>query len=203
MSKLPVIVAMEESLGDEAGREQDIEATYTHSTWIEAIFEKVFLQNYARIVTLLFRLVGDRARAEELASDVFWKLYRQPFSHTREHNWGGWLYRTALYLGLDSLRADARRKHYERVACQTALLSDLPADPLDEIYRAEQRQRVRAVLLKLKPIQTQLLLLRNGGLSYKEIAEALDIKVNSIGTLIARAEAEFEKRYYEMYENKE
>ena len=47
----------------------------------------------------------------------------------------------------------------------------------------------------MKPAQAQLLVLRNSGFSYKELAEVLDVKPSSIGTLLSRAEAEFEKAY--------
>lgn len=50
--------------------------------WTESEFERIFLQHYARVVAVLFRLVGDRAQAEELAGDVFWKIYRQPYLAT-------------------------------------------------------------------------------------------------------------------------
>src|SRR5262249_45813569 len=89
--------------------------------WSDAIFERVFLQNYARVVSVIFRLVGDRARAEELAGDVFYKLYRRKLSSDREHNLGGWLYRAAVYIGLDSLRSDERRRRYETEAGKQAL----------------------------------------------------------------------------------
>ena len=46
--------------------------------WDEADFRVVFLQHYARIVDILMRLLGDRSHAEEVASDAFWRLYRQP-----------------------------------------------------------------------------------------------------------------------------
>jgi RNA polymerase sigma-70 factor (ECF subfamily) len=54
---------------------------------------------------------------------------------------------------------------------------------------------VRATLARLKPQQGQLLLLRQMGLSYRELAEALDISPNSVGTLLARAEKAFLKAH--------
>src|SRR3712207_8515725 len=49
----------------------------------------------SRVLAVLCRIVGDRARAEELADDVFMKLYRKPLPAGRGHNVAGWLYRTA------------------------------------------------------------------------------------------------------------
>ena len=51
----------------------------------------------------------------------------------------------------------------------------------------------------LKPAQAQLLLLRASGHSYKELAAALEIEPASVGTMLIRAEAAFEKLYREIY----
>ena len=129
MGRWPLIVATEEDLRDQVGSEDC-------SCLDEPTFESLFLKNYERVVLILFRLVGDRGRAEELANDVFWKLYQQPFPSGREHNLGGWLYRTAVHMGMDFLRADARRKRYEQIAGQSAAESEIQTDPLDEVFYA-------------------------------------------------------------------
>ena len=59
-------------------------------------FESCFHTNYARIARAIARIVGDPGRAEELAVEAFWKLWRTPQAHGE--NAGGWLYRT---LGID------------------------------------------------------------------------------------------------------
>ena len=169
-------------------------------TWAEAEFEQIFLTHYGRIVSVLFRLTGNRAQAEELAGDVFWKIYRQPLPADRDHNVGGWLYRVATRLGIDALRAQTRRRRYEQAAGEAAYESgEASDDPLADVLRDEKRRRVHAVLAAMKPAQAQLLMLRQSGLSYQELAEIFGVKANSIGTLLARAEADFEKRFCELY----
>jgi RNA polymerase sigma-70 factor (ECF subfamily) len=59
----------------------------------------------------------------------------------------------------------------------------------------EERRLVRLVLAKMNERQSQLLIMRYSGLSYKEIARALGLAPTSIGPLLLRAEREFEKRY--------
>ncbi len=168
--------------------------------WAEAEFEQLFLTHYGRIVAVLFRLTGNRAQAEELAGDVFWKIYRQPLPADRDHNVGGWLYRVATRLGIDALRAQARRRRYEQAAGEAAYESgETSDDPLADVLRDEKRRRVQSVLTGMKPAQAQLLMLRQSGLSYQELAEIFGVKASSIGTLLARAEADFEKRFRELY----
>lgn len=197
-----MIVTTEESLSKQVSAEDEPHALSPQAEWSEAAFEAIFLKHYARVVDVLFRVVGDRARAEELADDVFWKIYRQPLPPNREHNVGGWLYRAAMRLGLDALRASVRRQRYEQAAARTDAASGALPDPLDTVLRAEKRHRVRETLARMKPAQAQLLILRHSGLSYQELAQALGVKASSIGTLLARAEAEFEKRYRELPEEK-
>jgi RNA polymerase sigma factor (sigma-70 family) len=167
--------------------------------WEEADFRAVFVQHYARISAILVRLLGDRQQAEEIASDAFWRLYRQP-SLQADGNVGGWLYRTATNLGIDALRASNRRRQHEAEAGQPDGLSP-KSDPLHDLLRAEQRQRVRAVLSAIKPDRAQLLLLRTSGFSYKELADALGVKSSGIGTMLNRAEEEFRNCYLELYPN--
>jgi RNA polymerase sigma factor (sigma-70 family) len=167
--------------------------------WDEADFRSVFLQHYARIVGILMRLLGDRSPAEEVANDAFWRLYRQPALQS-DGNVGGWLYRTATNLGIDALRAAGRRHQYEGAAGQL-VEGRTATGPLDDLLREERCKRVRSVLASIKPAQAQLLILRNSGLSYKELADALDVKMSGIGTMLIRAEEEFRKAYLALHPN--
>lgn len=171
--------------------------------WASA-FEAMYLEHHTRVVSVLLRLVGDRTEAEDLANDVFWKLYRRPLDLGPDGNVGGWLYRTATNLGIDALRAAARRREYERSAGEMrARAGGAAGDPLEAVLRAEKRGRVLAVLARLKPNQAQILVLRSSGFAYKELAEILGVKGGSVGTMLARAEAEFHRLYVETYGGEE
>jgi len=71
------------------------------------------------------------------------------------------------------------------------------------VLTAEKRVRVHAVLASLKRWQAEILILRSSGFSYKELADALDFKEPSVGTMLARAEAQFQKRYLQLHGNEE
>jgi RNA polymerase sigma-70 factor (ECF subfamily) len=159
-------------------------------------FETIFLEQWSQIYSVIFRLVGDQAEAEDLALETFWKLYRDPPSMAENLN--GWLYRVAVNQGLNALRSRKRRTYYEgQSGLQT--LDEYPSlQPEFEIERAEQRQEVRNVLAKMKPRSAKLLVLRQSGLSYKELAAVVKVKPTSVGSLLARAEGEFEKIYHQL-----
>jgi RNA polymerase sigma-70 factor (ECF subfamily) len=164
-------------------------------------FEAIFEEQWQRVYGVLFRLVGDRAEAEDLALEAFWRLYRR--APGQEDNQSAWLYRVATNLGLNALRARRRRARYEEQAGKLGLETGNPVEPPEELERAEQRRLVQAALARIKPQFARLLVLRHSGLSYAELARILDIAPGSVGTLLARAEAEFEKRYRRLDEGGE
>ena len=155
-----------------------------------ATFEATFFQHYTRVYAVLFRLVGDKAEAEDLTLETFGKLWQQP--PQRADNLGGWLYRVATRLGYNALRAAKRRMQYEGAAMYDAADS---LDPARQVERLDERANVRAVLSRMSERDAQILLLRYSGLAYKEIAAAIGVSPNSVGTLLTRAEEEFERLY--------
>ena len=169
----------------------------------DAKFEALFFKFYSRVVRVLCGLVGDRARAEELASDAFWRLYRQPWLEQSDGNVGGWLHRTATNLGIDHLRAQGRRMQHMEGVERAENLSGHAANPLEEILSAERALRVRRVLARLKTSHAQILILRANGLSYSDLAESLGVRLGTVGTMLVRAEAAFQKQYRRMYGKEE
>jgi RNA polymerase sigma-70 factor (ECF subfamily) len=161
--------------------------------WIDAVFR----EHYHRVVALLVRLTADRAQAEELASDVFCKLARH--RGVEAEALLPWIYRVATNAGLDALRVNARRRRREEVAGAEGIRLGGQKSALDGMLRQERCAQVRAVLGTLKPRDAELLLLRAEGMAYRELAEALGVQPGSVGTLLARAEAEFERRFRARY----
>lgn len=165
-------------------------------------FEALFLEHYPRLVKTLLRLVGKSGQAEELAADAFYRLHQHLSQHLSqtgsEDNLAGWLYRTAVNLGLDALRANSRRVRREDRS-QREMANQPPANPLYELLAEEQRDRVRSVLALLKPLQGQVLLMGSSGFTAKEMAALLGVKPESLYVLISRAKAQFEKEYVNLY----
>ncbi len=152
-------------------------------------FEEWFAAHYAPLTRLIYRVVGDIGWAEELASEAFWKLHRNPpASHD---NIGGWLYRTGLRLALDNLKMRRRRAHYEARAPKPGAIET----PEEALAQHERQVRVRQVLAALKPEQAALLVLRSEGYSLSEIASILYLNAGSVGTFLARADEAFRKEY--------
>ena len=156
-------------------------------------FEAVFRAHYERIARVIVRVIRDPGRAEELAVEVFWKLWRNRQAQGEAS--AGWLHRAAVRLALDELRSRARRARYESV-----LTFIRPPRTPDELFSScEEQGRVRSVLAAMAPRQAELLLLRSDGFHYDELASALSLHPASIGTLLSRAQQAFRKEYVKRY----
>jgi RNA polymerase sigma-70 factor (ECF subfamily) len=162
-------------------------------------FETLFLAHYPRLVRTLARLVGNAGQAEELASDAFCRFHQHQRLHGADENPPGWLYRTAMNLGLDALRANSRRSRREEKAQREDAARQTPGNPLYELLAEEQRERVRNAICRLKPVQSQVLLMGSSGFTCKEMAAVLGLKTDSLYVLISRAKAQFEKEYVSLY----
>jgi RNA polymerase sigma-70 factor (ECF subfamily) len=152
-------------------------------------FETTFSANYGRIARVIARVVRDPARAEELAVEVFLKLWRNRKAQGDKAK--GWLYKAAVRQGLDELRRQNRRARYEHLFG----FGRQVRTPEDIRGAADEQENVRLVLAAIDSRQAELLLLRSHGLSYDELASALDLNPVSIGTLLSRAQQAFRKEY--------
>ncbi len=157
-------------------------------------FAAIFTAHYAAVYRLAYRIAGTREEADDLAQEAFLRLHRATnlWQGGEAHNVAGWLYRVTTHLALNALRSDERRGRREQGGWVIA--SPAP-DPADAAVRADERAIVRRALARLPQRQAQLLLLRHAGLSYRELAAALDLAPGSVGTLLARAEAAFARAY--------
>ena len=160
--------------------------------------EATFRAHYGRVAHIIGRVVRDHARAEELAVEVFLKLWRKKQAQT--NNLEAWLYRVAIRTGLDELRSRSRRSRFERLFGLLQVKSS-PATPEQVHLANEHQQRVRSILARLEPRQAEFLVLRSHGLTYEEVARILDMNPASVGTLLARAQQAFRKEYIERYGN--
>ncbi|MDE3113057.1 MAG: sigma-70 family RNA polymerase sigma factor [Chloroflexota bacterium] len=155
---------------------------------LPAGFERLFLREYARVAAIAFRVLGDRDEAEDVAQDAFLSFYRR--QDPAASYAAPWLHRAAAHLALNAARGGKRRERREAAVGRE---SDRAVDPEEEAILAERRAEVRAALARLPRESASLLALRYSGLSYAEVASALDIKADQVGTRLRRAQEAFKK----------
>lgn len=102
-----------------------------------------------------------------------------------------WLFRVATNL----IRDAARQKGNRGRILAGAPPPDPAPSPEEAVERKERIREVRAALEQLSPRDREVLLLRQEGFSYKEIAQVVRVAPTSVGTLLARALDRFSSAY--------
>ncbi len=154
---------------------------------VRADLEEVFRAAYPRVVGVAARVLGSRDEAEDVAQEVFLTFGRS--SVPAGEAWG-WLSVAAAHTALNHLRSDRRRTTRER-----AMHDGDPVGPdaADAVVLRDERRRVRSALARLPRKQAVVLVLRHSGLTYAEVAAALDLSPGSVGTTLRRAESALRK----------
>ena len=183
------------TLSGKRGQQSNLSTLQASQGQAEGRLEGLFQQYWERLCASVYRIVGDWDEAQDLTLEAFVQLHQNP--PPREQNLGGWLYRVATNLGLNALRARKRRQQYEEHAGSLLLEDNAPLEPAAALEQKLEQEDVRRILHVMKPRSAQLLILRHSGLTYAEIAAALNITPTSVGSLLARAEREFEENYEE------
>lgn len=154
---------------------------------VRADLEQVFRAAYPRVVAVAARVLGSRDEAEDVAQEVFLTFGRSTVPAGESV---GWLSVAAAHTALNHLRSGRRRAHREEAARdQTATSPDVA----ETVVAREEHRRVREALSRLPRKQAIALVLRHSGLSYAEVATALDLSPGSVGTTVRRAESALRK----------
>jgi len=152
-------------------------------------FERLFIEEYPRIAAIAGRVLADQAAAEDVAQEVFLDLHRR-FGDDPGANAPAWLRAAAVHTALNTIRARHRRAARELRYTDGG---DAGRDPEAALEAAETGRLVRAALARIPRRHAAVLALRYSGLSYTEMASALGVGVNTVGTRLRRAEARLRK----------
>jgi RNA polymerase sigma-70 factor (ECF subfamily) len=155
-------------------------------------FEELFTRHYPRVYAVALRITGSPEDAEELTMDAFVRLHDRPLDD--DANVAGWLYRVVTNDALNAVRSRRRRLGWLQRFARTEP-ARAESDPLELVAGRDEAARVQAALARLPERQRAALALRASGLSYAEVAAALDVRASSVGTILARAEGALRDAY--------
>lgn len=156
-------------------------------------FDALFDDVYPKLRRYCMRMTADRDLAEDTAQEAFVRLL------DREVKGGdaglrSWLFKVATHLLRDRARVRSNRLRLLESRGSDGLPGPAPGpDPGEELEREERRQVVREALARLDERDRTLLLLREEGLSYRELAGVAGVEVSSVGTLLARSRRRLER----------
>jgi RNA polymerase sigma-70 factor, ECF subfamily len=163
-----------------------------------AAFEELVARYQQRVVTLLEHLVRDRSSAEDLAQDVFLKVFRSRKSYEPSAKFATWFFTIANNVASNA-RRDRARRHEVNIASTGS--SESTALPLQEMAlatssqmparradKSEMAEIVRQAMESLSERQrTALLLCKFEGMSYQDIADTMGMTVKAAKSLLMRA----------------
>jgi RNA polymerase sigma-70 factor (ECF subfamily) len=162
--------------------------------------ERLFRLYHTPLVRYLTRRLGDRDWAEEIAQETFLRALRQEHISSER----SWLFAVATNLVRDDARKQSRqRKHLELLRAEAeATQASVEPEPTS-MERDEERAMARKAVESLAERDRLALLMREEGLDYDEIAEALSITRSSVGTTLSRARRRLAEQFEALQRDKE
>jgi RNA polymerase sigma factor (sigma-70 family) len=159
-------------------------------------FDEAFTLHHRAVFRTARAVVRDSALAEDVTQEVFLRLYRNLDSTPGEDLLRAWLLRVTLNVARNTLRGNTRSmvrdNEYHKESAETGFYVDAPEEDYERKIAIEEARRA---LDKIKEPMRSCLLLKQQGLSYKEIATTLSIKETNVGSLVARGRKEFARVY--------
>jgi RNA polymerase sigma-70 factor (ECF subfamily) len=150
-------------------------------------FEELVNKHTRGVLNLVFRYLGDASRAEDVAQDIFVKVYRARMKYEPKAKFSTWLYRIAVNHCLNEIRS---RKSQPSLATPINDMLEEPEgdNPDARIARTELRDAVKAAIDSLPENQRMAVILaRYEDMSYDEIAEAMGMSLEAVKSVLFRA----------------
>ena len=167
----------------------------------EAAYRELLGRYQRPVFSLVYRMVRDREKAEDLAQETFVKVFQNIARYDSRYKFSSWIFKIAHNLAIDSLRRrepatvsiDGSR-HAETAEGVEASRIDLPstdADPEEALEAQELGGAIEEAVGRLRPEYRTAILLRHvEGRPYEEIAEIMDVPLGTVKTYIHRARTE-------------
>ncbi|RMG59148.1 MAG: RNA polymerase sigma factor RpoE [Gammaproteobacteria bacterium] len=184
-----------------SGEQTDLELVRRAQAGDRRAFDALVLKYQNRIINLVSRYVSDPATAMDIAQEAFIKAYRGLKNFRGDSAFYTWLYRIAINTAKNHLAAQGRRVPEHGVDAQEAEQYDGESalkeygSPERELLRDEIQATVQQAIDDLpEDLRTAIMLRELEGLSYEEIAEAMDCPIGTVRSRIFRARDAIDKR---------
>ncbi len=151
-------------------------------------FESIYNEYSGFVYNAAYRVVNNIDEAQEVTQEVFIAVYRKLKSFKFNSSLKTWVYRIAVNMAIDHARKRSRERD-NTVLYEDSNKLNKTIDPVSEnIEKEQQEKNISTLLDALSPDQRACIVLRSiEGLSYQEIAESLNININTVRTRLKRA----------------
>jgi RNA polymerase sigma-70 factor (ECF subfamily) len=165
-------------------------------------FEILVDRHQVSVLNLIYRFIGDRTQAKDLAQEVFLRVWQSAKSYESKAKFTTWIYRITTNLCLNELKSSRRKRwfsfHHTNGDPEKTLEETLPdGSPIAEdlMLSRERSRKISDALQSLPENQRMALVLkRYDDLSYQEIAQILDCSVSAVESLLVRAKRNLQEK---------
>lgn len=155
-------------------------------------FDEAFTLHHRAVFRTARAVVRDPGLAEDVTQEVFLRLYRNLEATPGDELLRAWLLRVTLNVARNTIRGQSRSMARDTLYSKNTFGGGL----IEEEYeRRIEIEEARRALDKIKEPMRSCLLLKQQGLSYREIAETLALKETNVGSLVARGRKQFARVY--------
>jgi RNA polymerase sigma-70 factor (ECF subfamily) len=192
-----IVVSTGETTAQLALRDPDICLMLQVQSDEPGAFEQLIACYQHRVVALMTHLLGNPDEADDLAQEVFLRVYRARKQYRPCSRFSTWLFTIANNQARNILRARQRKRVVPLDAPDAGSLSERPVaqllpdpdiGPMQRVQRAELGERIRAALDTLNERQrTAVVLNKFEELSYAETAEVMGLTIPAVKSLLSRA----------------
>jgi RNA polymerase sigma-70 factor (ECF subfamily) len=194
----PALFASKSSARCQALRDPDVRLMLAVRDDDAEAFEELVIRYQTRLVSLLEHMVGSRDQAEDLAQEVFLRVYRARKSYEPGAKFSTWLFTIANNVASNAIRSRFRRREVRLRTQDSGSTGGRPLErllqastgqiPARQLDKAEMRDIVRLALTSLNDRQRLAVLLSKfEGMSYADIAQTMDMSPQAIKSLLSRA----------------
>ena len=178
----------------ETPQELDLELVRRVQRGESAAFDVLVRKYQHRIIALIGRYIADWSECQDVAQDTFIRAYRAIGNFRGDAQFYTWVYKIAINTAKNHLVSQGRRPPTEDIAVEDAVQFDgatrlhESATPERELMRQEIEQTVFSTVEELpEELRVAITLREVDGLSYEEIAEAMDCPIGTVRSRIFRA----------------
>ena len=165
-------------------------------------FETLVHRHQTSVLNLIYRFIGDRTQAKDLAQEVFLRVWQAAKSYKPEAKFTTWIYRITANLCFNELKSSRRKKWFQFLRPdadhETGTEEDLPdrsPSPEDLLLAKERSLQITEALQSLPENQRMAIILkRYDDLSYEEIARILGCSVSAVESFLVRAKGTLQKK---------
>lgn len=178
--------------------------TYTDQELVQRTLDgdmdsfSVLVERYQKqIFSLTYRLTNDPEEAQDLAQEVFIHIYKVLGKYDQERKFFSWMYKVATNVCYNALRRGKKEQTValDKVIEIVPLISNSETHPEEYFQRRETQDIVRKAVAELPDKYRLPLVLRYlEDLTYKEIAEYMDLPLTTIETRLYRGKAMLQKK---------